>query len=89
MIQKHDLAKDPPSRELLSKLIDEYGVEKVMNPKSPAFKDRGLDISSISKAKALDLIAEEPNLLKRPLVMRGGRATFGFNEATYEEEFKH
>jgi len=59
-----------------------------MNPKSPAFKARGLDITSITKAKALDLIAEEPNLLRRPLVIRDGRAIFGFNAATWEEEFK-
>jgi len=87
-IQKHDLAKDPPSRELLATLIDQYGVEKVMNPKSSAFKARDLDITRVTKTEALDLIAEEPNLLKRPLVMHDGRALFGFDAATYEEEFK-
>lgn len=86
-LRKHDLSKEPPSRTLLSRLIDQYGVEKVLNPKSPAFKARGLDIAAVTKKMALDLIEEEPNLLKRPLILRGDDAIFGFNAEIYEQEF--
>ena len=37
-IEKHDLAKQPPSRELLEKLIDEDRLEEFINTRSPAYK---------------------------------------------------
>ena len=52
---KHNLGKEPPSRELLSQLIDEYGLESVVSTRSPAFIARGLDIKKMTKAQALDL----------------------------------
>lgn len=84
-LQKHDLAKERPPRELLSALIDEHGLATVMNTKSPAFKARELDVAKLTKAKALDLMAEEPNLIKRPLVLSRGKAVFGYKPEEYDE----
>jgi regulatory protein spx len=75
---KHDLAKEPPSRELLERLIDETHLEDFINKRSPAFKERELDLSTLTKKQAIDLMMEEPNLIKRPLVLRGGEAVFGW-----------
>jgi len=75
---KHDLAKEPPSRELLERLIDETHLEDFINKRSPAFKERELDISTLTKKQAIDLMMEEPNLIKRPLVLRGRDAVFGW-----------
>jgi Spx/MgsR family transcriptional regulator len=86
-LQKHDLAKDPPSRELLARLIDDQGMGEVVNAKSRAFKDRGLDLAGLTKERAIDLILEEPNLLKRPLLISGKRAVLGFRKDAYEELF--
>jgi Spx/MgsR family transcriptional regulator len=75
---KHDLAKEPPSRELLERLIDETHLEDFINKRSPAFKERELDLGTLTKKQAIDLMMEEPNLIKRPLVVRGGEAVFGW-----------
>lgn len=75
---KHDLAKEPPSRELLERLIDETHLGDFINQRSPAFKERALDIATLTKKQAIDLMMEEPNLIKRPLVLRGGEAVFGW-----------
>jgi len=75
---KHDLAKEPPSRELLERLIDETHLEDFINKRSPAFKERELDLGTLTKTQAIDLMMEEPNLIKRPLVLRGGEAVFGW-----------
>jgi regulatory protein spx len=52
--------------------------------RSPAFKARGLDVSQLTKSKAIDLMLEEPNLVRRPLVLAGGEAVFGFDAAAYD-----
>jgi arsenate reductase (glutaredoxin) len=81
---KHNLAKEPPTRELLSRLIDEYGLEAVISTRSPAYKARGLDASRLSKAEAIGLMLEDPNLIRRPLVLKGKKAVFGYAPAEYD-----
>lgn len=82
-LEKHDLAKERPSRELLSRLIDERGVDAVMNKRSPAFKERGLNTATITKQQALALIEEEPNLLKRPLLLTKSKTLLGYDAQEY------
>ena len=81
---KHNLAKEPPTRELLSRLIDEYGLESVISTRSPAFKARGLDAKKLSKSEAIRLLLEDANLIRRPLVLKGKKAVFGYAPAEYD-----
>lgn len=82
---KHDLAKEPPSRQLLEKLIDESHLEDFINKRSPAYKERGLEGRKLTKKQAIDLMMEEPNLIRRPLVLVKGKAVFGFKPEEYEK----
>ena len=81
---KHNLAKEPPTRELLSRLIDDYGLESVLSTRSPAYKARGLDVKKLTKAQAIELMLEDANLIRRPLVLKGKKAVFGYVPAEYE-----
>lgn len=80
---KHNLAKERPSRELLARLIDERGLENVISTRSPAFKARALDVKELTKSRAIDLMLEEPNLMRRPLVLAKGKALFGYDAEEY------
>jgi arsenate reductase len=82
---KHDLAKERPSRELLERLIDESHLEDFINKRSPAYKERGLDATKLTKKQAIDLMMEEPNLIRRPLVLAGKKAIFGFDADAYDD----
>ena len=44
------------------------------------FKQRPLPRS---KKEAIDLMLEQPNLIKRPILVRGTTATFGFKKDEY------
>ena len=44
------------------------------------FKQRPLPRS---KKEAIDLMMEQPNLIKRPILVRGSKATFGFKKEDY------
>ena len=82
---KHNLANDRPSRELLSRVVDELGLENVLSSRSPAYKARNLGARQLSKAEAIDLMLEDPNLMRRPLVLgKSGKAVFGYAPEEYE-----
>jgi arsenate reductase-like glutaredoxin family protein len=51
-----------------------------VSTRSPVFKQRPLPKS---KKEAIDLMMQQPNLIKRPILVRGGKATFGFNKEEY------
>lgn len=38
----------------------------------------------MTKRQAIDLMMEEPNLIRRPLLVSGKRAVFGFKPEEYE-----
>jgi arsenate reductase-like glutaredoxin family protein len=45
------------------------------------FKERPLPKS---KKEAIDLMVKQPNLIKRPILVRGSKVTFGFNKDAYD-----
>jgi Arsenate reductase and related proteins, glutaredoxin family len=84
-LNKHDLAKDPPSRGLLERLLAEGPLEEFVNTRSPAYKARNLDVSTMTRAEAIDLMLEEPNLIRRPLLLHGRDAVFGYKPERYDD----
>jgi arsenate reductase-like glutaredoxin family protein len=51
-----------------------------VSTRSPVFKDRPLPGS---KREAIDMMMENPNLIRRPILIRGSKVTFGFDKNTY------
>ena len=45
------------------------------------FKERPLPKS---KKEAIDLMMDNPNLIRRPILIRGSKVTFGFDRDAYE-----
>ena len=83
---KHDLAKEPPSRELLERLVDESHLDDFLNKRSPAYKERNLSSRKLTKKQAIDLMLQDPNFIRRPIVVRDPkRAVFGFDAGAYNK----
>ena len=83
---KHDFAKDPPPRDLLERLVDASHLEDFLNKRSPAYKARNLGARKLTKKQAIDLMMEDPNLIRRPILLRGPRnAIFGFDAEEYDK----
>lgn len=51
-----------------------------MSLRSPVFKERPLPTS---KKAAIDLMMENPNLIRRPIFIKGSRVVFGFDKERY------
>ena len=53
-----------------------------MSTRSPVFKERPLPKS---KKEAIDLMMENSNLIRRPILIRGSKVTFGFDKKVYDQ----
>jgi arsenate reductase len=73
--------KEPPPRAFLEKHVDEARFLDFVSRRSPVWKERPLPAT---KQKAIDLMLEQPNLIKRPIVVAGSRVIFGFDKVQYE-----
>lgn len=82
--QTFDLNKKQlPERSWLEKEMRARGVDQVINPRSTPYREKNYKDNPPSIEEALDGIEEDPNLLRRPLLVRGKEAVFGFDEGEY------
>jgi arsenate reductase-like glutaredoxin family protein len=81
-IAERDINRDPPDRAFLERHIDEKRFLDFVSTRSPVFKQRPLPKS---KKEAIDLMMESPNLIKRPILVQGGKAIFGFDRDEYQK----
>ena len=75
-----DINREPPTREFLEKHIEADHFLDFVSTRSPVFKERGLPRS---KKEAIDLMMENPNLIRRPIVVKGSKVIFGFDKDEY------
>ena len=75
-----DINKEPPSREFLERHIDPERFLDFVSTRSPVFKERPLPKS---KKEAIGLMMENPNLIRRPIMVKGSRVIFGFDKEQY------
>src|SRR4051812_28996199 len=80
-VEARDINKTPPSREFLERHIDEARFLDFVSTRSPVFKERPLPES---KKEAIDLMIDQPNLIKRPILIKGSKVTFGFDKDAYD-----
>ena len=54
-------------------------MDQLFSRKSRAVKKLGLDVDALSDDEKLDLMTQEPALLKRPIVVGGSAPVLGYN----------
>ena len=81
-VQELDINKQPPTREFLERHIDAGRFMDFVSTRSPVFKERPLPKS---KKEAIDLMMENPNLIRRPILIKGSKVIFGFDKEQYEK----
>ena len=68
----------------IEKLIGTRDYTKFLNFRNELYRERKMKEHPPTRAEAVKLMAKEPNLIKRPLLVRGQRVVYGFDE----DEFK-
>ena len=77
-----DINKEPPTRAFLEQHIDPDRFLDFVSTRSPVWKERPLPKS---KKEAIDLMMENPNLIRRPILIKGSKVVFGFDKDKYEK----
>ncbi len=81
-VEEVDINKTPPDRAFLEKHVDESRFLDFVSTRSPVWKGRPLPQS---KKEAIDLMMEQPNLIRRPILIKGSKVTFGFDRKAYAQ----
>ena len=75
-----NVKKSPIEKNKLNKISSEIGMDLIFNMKGPTFRKMKLDYSTLSASKKLDLLFENQNMIKRPLIEKDKKHMAGFDE---------
>jgi arsenate reductase-like glutaredoxin family protein len=80
-VEEREYGKNPLSEKELRDIIGDDPIEKFLNTRTPLYRERNMKQKSPSKDGAIKLMLKDPNLLKRPVIIKGKKKLTGFNEA--------
>ena len=87
-LESHDLDKQRLTEAELKELIGDRDYKEFLNTRNELYRSRKMKDHPPSRAEAIKLMAKEPNLIRRPVVMRGSQMVLGFDEAAYRKLVK-
>jgi len=87
-LESRDLDKQRLTEAELEELIGDRDYREFLNTRNELYRTRKMKDHPPSRAEAIKLMAKEPNLIRRPLVIRGSRMVLGFDEAAYRKLVK-
>lgn len=80
-----DLDKQRLTEAELDQLVGERDYRAFLNPRNELFRKRKMKEHPPTRAEAIRLMAMEPNLIRRPLLVRGSEIIVGFDEEAYRK----
>jgi Spx/MgsR family transcriptional regulator len=85
--ERREYFKDRFTRDELQGLLERAGltVEDVISKRSTPYKQHDLANRELSDDEILDLMVEDPRLLRRPIVIAGDAVIIGHNEKQLRE----
>jgi len=86
--QFHDFRKDGINKDIINGWLNTVAWDKILNKRSTSW--RNLDASTqqaINATNVVDLLVENPTLIKRPVLDVNDIITVGFNSDTYQGIF--
>ena len=84
-LELRNLDTERLSEAELDKLIGERDYEKFLNTRNELYRTRKMKDRPPSRAAAIKLMAREPNLIRRPVVIRGSQIILGYDEEAYKK----
>lgn len=65
----------------LDKLIGRRDYKEFLNSRNELYRERGMKEHPPAREEALRLMAANPNLIRRPILVKGSRIVLGYDEA--------
>ncbi len=84
-LESRDLDKERLSEAEIEALIGERDYKEFLNTRNDLYRTRRMEDHPPSRAEAVKLMAKNPNLIRRPVVLRGSQMVLGFDEEAYKK----
>ena len=82
---EREYGKNPFSESELREIIGDGSIERFLNSRTPLYREKNMKQKPPSKDEAIKLMLKDPNLLKRPVIIKGRKKLTGFDEAEVKE----
>lgn len=83
--EEREYGKNPLSEKELRDLVGDQPVGAILNSRNELYRRRNMKQKPPSKEEAIRLILKEPNLLRRPVIVKDKKKILGFNESEVAE----
>jgi Spx/MgsR family transcriptional regulator len=79
--EERHLFKETPTSEELKELLTltTEGLDELLATRSRIFKSLNQDVNDLTLSQVINMVVEEPRLLKRPIVTDGKKLVVGYN----------
>lgn len=79
---ERDLNEAPLSAKEIKGLLrlSEDGLDEIFSKKCKAYKKMGIDIHDLTLNQAVDLIVENPTMIRKPLIITGKKLVVGYQQ---------
>jgi Spx/MgsR family transcriptional regulator len=81
MFEEREYGKNPLSEKELRAIIGDDPIEPFLNTRTPLYRERNMKQKPPTKDEAIRLMLKDPNLLKRPVIIKGKKKLTGFDES--------
>lgn len=83
-----DITQEPPSPSEIKAAMRAHGMKRLFNTSGLVYREMklGEKLSSLSESEALELLAKNGRLIKRPFVVAGNHYLVGFQEKEWKTE---
>ena len=75
-----NLDKERLTADELERLIGDRDHREFLNTRNELYRQKRMKENPPSRAEAIRMMAKEPNLIRRPVIVAGGRVVLGFDE---------
>jgi arsenate reductase len=80
LLVERDLGKEPLSEDELKDLFDGRDPREFLNTRNELYREMKMAENPPSPAETIRLMAKNPNLIRRPIVIGGRETVVGFDE---------
>jgi arsenate reductase-like glutaredoxin family protein len=80
-----DLDRQRLNATEIDALIGTRDYKDFLNTRNELYRARNMAEHPPNRSDAIKLMAKEPNLIRRPLLVRGSQIIIGFDETTYRQ----
>lgn len=75
-----DLGKERLSSSEIEELIGNHDYRDFLNSRNELYRKSNMKLAPPSRKDAIQMMAKEPNLIRRPVILAGGHVVLGFDE---------